>query len=93
MSAPTADERLNIRELQVLLGIADGRTNAQIGRALGLREDTVKVYARRVRRKLGGARDRAHAVHLAWERGLLGRSRHTPQHGRAARPPNRRAQS
>jgi DNA-binding NarL/FixJ family response regulator len=91
MSAPTA-EQLNVRELQVLHGIADGRTNAQIGSALGLCEDTVKVYARRLRMKLGGARDRAHAVYIAWERGLLSHARHTPPHGPAAGPPDLRAQ-
>ena len=52
---------LTERELQVLRGMADGKSNAEIGRELFVSEDTVKTHARRLFRKLG-ARDRAHAV-------------------------------
>ena len=41
--------------------MADGKSNAEIGRELFVSEDTVKTHARRLFRKLG-ARDRAHAV-------------------------------
>ena len=54
---------LTERELQVLRGMADGKSNAEIGRELFVSEDTVKTHARRIYRKLG-ARDRAHAVAL-----------------------------
>jgi len=50
---------LTERELQVLHGMADGKSNAEIGRDLFVSEDTVKTHARRLFRKLH-ARDRAH---------------------------------
>jgi DNA-binding NarL/FixJ family response regulator len=70
--APAAGEppALTERELEVLAGMSDGRSNAEIGRALFLSEDTVKTHARRLFRKLG-ATDRAHAVAIAIRRGLV----------------------
>jgi DNA-binding NarL/FixJ family response regulator len=61
---------LTERELQVLRGMADGKSNAEIGRDLFVSEDTVKTHARRLFRKLG-ARDRAHAVAAAFRAGLV----------------------
>jgi DNA-binding NarL/FixJ family response regulator len=61
---------LTERELQVLRGMADGKSNAEIGRELFVSEDTVKTHARRLFRKLG-ARDRAHAVAAAFRAGLV----------------------
>ncbi|HEX6497928.1 MAG TPA: response regulator transcription factor [Micromonosporaceae bacterium] len=61
---------LTERELQVLRGMADGKSNAEIGRDLYVSEDTVKTHARRLFRKLG-ARDRAHAVASAFRAGLV----------------------
>jgi len=61
---------LTDRELQVLRGMADGKSNAEIGRELYVSEDTVKTHARRLFRKLG-ARDRAHAVATAFRAGLV----------------------
>jgi DNA-binding NarL/FixJ family response regulator len=61
---------LTERELQVLRGMAEGRSNAEIGRELFVSEDTVKTHARRLFRKLG-ARDRAHAVASAFRAGLV----------------------
>ena len=58
------------REMQVLLGMAAGKSNATIGRGLGITEDTVKTHARRLFRKLG-AIDRANAVAIGYQRGLL----------------------
>lgn len=49
------------RELQVLQGISDGKSNVRIGREMYLSEDTIKTHARHLYDKLG-ARDRAHAV-------------------------------
>ncbi|BCJ60258.1 helix-turn-helix transcriptional regulator [Micromonospora endophytica] len=61
---------LTERELQVLLGMAEGKSNAEIGRELYVSEDTVKTHARRLFRKLG-ARDRAHAVAAGFRAGLV----------------------
>jgi DNA-binding NarL/FixJ family response regulator len=61
---------LTERELQVLHGMADGKSNAEIGRDLFVSEDTVKTHARRLFRKLG-ARDRAHAVASGFRIGLV----------------------
>ena len=61
---------LTERELQVLRGMADGKSNAEIGRELYLSEDTVKTRARGLLRKLG-ARDRVHAVASAFRAGLV----------------------
>ncbi len=61
---------LTERELQVLRGMADGKSNAEIGRDLYVSEDTVKTHARRLFRKLS-ARDRAHAVAAGFRAGLV----------------------
>ncbi len=61
---------LTEREMQVLRGMADGKSNAEIGRELFVSEDTVKTHARRLFRKLG-ARDRAHAVAAAFRAGIV----------------------
>ncbi len=70
-AAPTGRRlALTERELQVLRGMADGKSNAEIGRDLFVSEDTVKTHARRLFRKLG-ARDRAHAVAAGFRAGLV----------------------
>ncbi|AIJ26384.1 LuxR family two component transcriptional regulator [Amycolatopsis methanolica 239] len=61
---------LTEREVEVLHGMSQGLTNADIGRELHISEDTVKTHARRMFHKLG-ARDRAHAVFLACQRNIL----------------------
>lgn len=61
---------LSRRELQTLVGMARGMTNAQIGRELTLSEHTVKCHARRLFKTLG-ATHRAHAVAIGYETGLL----------------------
>lgn len=61
---------LTERELQVLRGMAEGKSNAEIGRDLYVSEDTVKTHARRLFRKLK-ARDRAHAVAVGFRAGTL----------------------
>jgi DNA-binding NarL/FixJ family response regulator len=58
------------RELEVLQGMAAGKSNAELSRDLGVSEDTVKTRARRLFRKLG-ARDRAHAVAAGFRAGLI----------------------
>jgi DNA-binding NarL/FixJ family response regulator len=64
---------LSEREMQVLNLIAHGFSNGAIASALHLSEDTIKTHCRRLFPKLG-ARDRAHAVALGYERGLLGQA-------------------
>jgi DNA-binding NarL/FixJ family response regulator len=61
---------LSMREMQVLSGMSQGKSNAQIGRELYLSEDTIKTHARRLFRKLG-AKDRAEAVATGFRRGMM----------------------
>lgn len=61
---------LTERELEVLAGMCEGRSNSEIGRSLFLSEDTVKTHARRLFKKLGAV-DRAHAVALGYRWGLV----------------------
>ncbi len=66
-----ADPGLTEREQQVLRGMSEGLSNAQIGKELFLSEDTVKTHARRLFRKLEVC-DRGHAVAEGFRRGLIG---------------------
>lgn len=75
MTDPLTRE-LSDRELSVLELMSRGCSNPEIGRKLVIAEDTVKTHARRLFRVLG-ARDRAHAVRLGFESGIL-RGRHAP---------------
>lgn len=61
---------LSAREMDVLLGMTEGLSNAEIAAELVLAEDTVKTHARRLFRKLG-AGDRADAVARGFRQGLL----------------------
>ena len=61
---------LTERELQVLHGMSQGRSNAEIGRELYLSEDTIKTHARRLFRKMG-VNDRAQAVASGFRWGLV----------------------
>lgn len=58
------------REYTVLLLIADGTSNQDIADELKDNINTVKGIVRRIYARLG-ARDRAHAVALAYHRGIL----------------------
>lgn len=68
--AAAAATALTERELQVLRGMSQGMSNAEIGRELFLSEDTVKTHARRLFRKLEVG-DRAQAVALGFRRGFV----------------------
>ncbi|MEN0128631.1 MAG: response regulator transcription factor [Brevundimonas sp.] len=73
LEQPAADSGpvvLTKREIEVLVGMSNGRSNAQIGQELFLSEDTVKTHARRLFRKLG-ASDRAQAVAIGLRGGLI----------------------
>lgn len=65
-----AIETLTRREAEVLALVAEGLTNADIGRRLFISEATVKTHLLRVFAKLD-VDDRTRAVMIAHERGLL----------------------
>ncbi|GGN80084.1 DNA-binding response regulator [Streptomyces albiflavescens] len=67
-----AQEPLTDRETDVLGAVADGLTNAEIGRRLVIAEATVKTHLLRLFAKLD-VNDRTRAVVVAMERGLLPR--------------------
>jgi DNA-binding NarL/FixJ family response regulator len=76
MSAPVPKqlERLTEREVEVLLAVAAGGTNAEIADQLFLSPATVKTHVSNILAKLG-FRDRIQAVVFAHEHGLMrGRS-------------------
>lgn len=62
--------RLTERELQVLHGMVQGKSNGEIGRELYLSEDTIKTHTRRLFRRLGVG-SRAEAVAHGIRRGFL----------------------
>jgi DNA-binding NarL/FixJ family response regulator len=61
---------LTEREVEVLVAVAKGRSNAEIASSLFLSEATVKTYLSRILAKLS-LRDRAQAVSYAYETGLV----------------------
>ena len=70
-STPAWLGSLTAREVEVLVAVAKGLTNAVIGAALHMSAATAKTHVGRLLTKLA-ARDRTHLVIAAYEAGLVG---------------------
>ena len=68
---------LTERETQVLRALASGASNAELAARLYISEETVRTHVKRVLHKLG-LRDRAQAIVLAYESGLVTPGTHRP---------------
>ncbi|MES2974168.1 MAG: response regulator [Pseudomonadota bacterium] len=70
VAAPTSVlEQLSPREHEILRCIAQGESNKEIARTLGIAETTVKIHVQHVLRKLGVS-SRVHAAVIASNHGL-----------------------
>lgn len=65
-----ASETLTPRQEEVLRGVAEGKSNLEIAKALFVSEGTVKAHVKAILQKLG-ARDRTQAITIAIRRGLV----------------------
>lgn len=65
-----AAHRLTPREIEVVRGIAGGKSNKEIARDLGVQEVTIKLHVKTLSRKLE-ARNRTHAAMRARDLGLV----------------------
>jgi two-component system nitrate/nitrite response regulator NarL len=63
-------EKLTERELQVLKGLTEGKSNKEIARDLDIQEPTVKLHMKTLYRKVGAA-NRTQAALFAREAGLF----------------------
>jgi two-component system NarL family response regulator len=70
LSGRQEGDSLSARELDVLLRVAKGKGNKEIGQELGISENTVKGYLKLIAMKLN-APDRTAAVTIALKRGFL----------------------
>lgn len=70
----TIGKPLGNREFQVLTLTAEGLEMTEIAAALYISPHTVKTHRLKILTKLG-AHNAAHAVHLAYQAGLLGDAR------------------
>ncbi|WP_328536580.1 response regulator transcription factor [Streptomyces sp. NBC_00344] len=69
--APSGRDALSAREREVLLLVSKGTSNRDIARELFISEATVKTHLTHIYGKLG-VKDRAAAVAVAYDRGILG---------------------
>ena len=65
-----SDEALTVREVEVLMQIANGNRNRDIAEKLFITEETVKVHIKHLMEKLG-ASDRTQAVAIGVRRGII----------------------
>ena len=65
-----AGHGLTPREIEVVRGLAGGKSNKEIARELGVQEVTVKLHVKTLSRKLE-ARNRTHAAMRARDLGLV----------------------
>jgi DNA-binding NarL/FixJ family response regulator len=65
-----AEDSLTAREIEVLRGVAAGKSNKLIAAQLEISESTVKAHMKSILPKLD-ASDRTHAVMIALKRGIL----------------------
>jgi DNA-binding NarL/FixJ family response regulator len=72
-SRPAWLDSLTPREIEVLVAVARGLSNAEIGNALYMSAATAKTHVGRLLTKLN-ARDRTHLVIAAYEAGLISRA-------------------
>jgi len=70
LAAHLGEDNLSAREIEVLQLVATGNSNKQISAKLAIGEETAKAHLKHIIAKLN-ANDRAHAVMLALERGIL----------------------
>jgi len=68
--SPERLSELTEREREVLVCIAKGRSNQELAEQLFIADNTVKTHVKRILTKLG-ARDRAQAIVIAYESGLM----------------------
>jgi DNA-binding NarL/FixJ family response regulator len=61
---------LSAREVEVIELIAQGLRNKDVGKALGITEETIKVHVRHIMNKLN-VQDRTEAVTMAIRRGII----------------------
>ena len=73
---PGEEEKANVtrpvtdRQLEILRNVARGRTNREIGEALGISERTVRNHMRAILKRLSSS-DRTHAVVVAIGNGWI----------------------
>ena len=65
-----AQTLLSARELEMVKGICEGKSNKEIARDLDLQEVTVKLHVKTMSRKLA-AKNRTHAAMIAKEMGIV----------------------
>ena len=87
------------RQLEILLNVARGKTNRQVGETLGISERTVRNHMRSILQRLSSP-DRTHAVVVAIEHGWIaipiepeGQAVATSQHGPTDAPLQRAAEA
>jgi DNA-binding NarL/FixJ family response regulator len=67
---PAREAKLSAREIEVLRAMAEGLPTKSVARALGVSPKTVEAHTARILARLG-ARNRAQAIAVAAEQGLL----------------------